>query len=558
MNNVLDSIMNIDTVVQEADTCVVESLTNLIEKNEMIQEWSDGDLSGLFVESMMWFTEAASKDKDEITKWMASKGYWYEGDNSNKKKKCNRMYQFLKQHDFRPSDGTYLTDFTVGKSKEKKRIKLNIDDMALTEKEKTRYKELLKQIRNGERLSADEAEEYDKLHDKIECINILKDGSNAYYDPMENSVNLGSKTIKSKQYHSQSTLKHEEGHAESQNNGTEGQFIATKFPKNMTLPDDHPANKALEEHKKAGKYVNKHDNSTEELMADAYAAQHSKIRTKHKGSKKAKGERNITKSELQRSFDNMPNLFSKYDKMVTSMEEQANARIPRFKNAIDRLKNIVVSEMAYDTSENFFLDLKANLHKIGIDTSGFSYIYTIDDISSGETLMDSSLLTDFDERIIDDLMSIKRTLQGWIAFDKAAKSDDEKQWSACAEKYKDVFDQISRYGTRQIKEQIEDSKQLYDRISSSVHVKIEKDKKELYLKFASYMNHGQYPSAKSLLADYFKPIIDGLEKSIKVQEKIKKTAKKCLQETLNLRANFAKQFVREYFEELSNDYYFAD
>jgi hypothetical protein len=214
--------------------------------------------------------------------------------------------------------------------------------------------------------------------------------------------------------------------------------------------------------------------------------------------------------------------------------------------------------MAYDTSENFFLDLKANLHKIGIDTNGFSYMYNIDDISSGETLMDSSLLTDFDEIIIDDLMSIKRTLEGWIAFDKAAKSDDEKQWSACAEKYKDVFDEISKYGTRQIKEQIEDSKQLYDRISSSVHVKIEKDKKELYLKFASYMNHGRYPSAKALLADYFKPIIDGLEKSIKVQEKIKRTAKKCLQETLNLRANFAKQFVKEYFAELSNDYYFTD
>ena len=70
-NNVLDSIINIDTTIQEADSCVLESLTNLIEKNEQIQEWSDNeDFSELFIESMMWFTEAASKDKDEITKWM--------------------------------------------------------------------------------------------------------------------------------------------------------------------------------------------------------------------------------------------------------------------------------------------------------------------------------------------------------------------------------------------------------------------------------------------------------------------------------------------------------
>ena len=50
MNNVLDSIMNIDATIHDVDSCVVESLTNLIEKNEMIQEWSDGDLSGLFME----------------------------------------------------------------------------------------------------------------------------------------------------------------------------------------------------------------------------------------------------------------------------------------------------------------------------------------------------------------------------------------------------------------------------------------------------------------------------------------------------------------------------
>ena len=565
-NNVLDSIINIDTTIQEADSCVLESLTNLIEKNEQIQEWSDNeDFSELFIESMMWFTEAASKDKDEITKWMAKKGYWYDGDNPKKKKECNRMYQFLKQHDFRPSDETYLTDFTVGNSKEKKRLKLNIDDAAMTKKEKERYKELSLKLKNGEKLTDEEGSEFYNLDNKMDGIMDLIKGSNAYYLPSENSINLGSKTLKSKQYHSQSTLKHEEGHADSYNNATklfpdaeEESLREMTKPKNTRLPEDHPASKALEEHKKSGKYVNAHDNDTEELMADAYAAQHSKIRNKHKGSKNAKGERNITKSEIQRSFDSMPDMFTKYDKWVKSMETVASKRIPRFKDAIDHLKNINVSEMAYDTSEKFFSELRSNLSEIGVKTKGFEYMFSVQDTSSGETLMESNMLDDYSKITVNQLINIKRTLEGWIAFDKAIKSDDDNQWTACMRKYKDVYADIQKYGTRNIKEEINDCKRRYDRISSMVSVKIEKDKKELYLKFKSFMDHGRYPSAKSLLADYFKPIIDGLEKSIKIQEKITKTARNCLQETLTLRANFAKQYVKEYFEELTNDYYFAE
>ena len=565
-NNILDSIINIDTTIQEADSCVLESLTNLIEKNEQIQEWSDNeDFSELFMESMMWFTEAASKNKDEITKWMAQKGYWYDGDNPKKKKECNRMYQFLKQHDFRPSDGTYLTDFTDGKSKEKKRLKLNIDDMAVTKEEKERYNGILKKVRNGEKLTEDEVSDYVDLKDKMESVQDLLTGSNAYFLPSENSINLGSKTLKSKQYHSQSTLKHEEGHADSYNNGTrpyeDSEYESLKDItrwKNDNLPDDHPAVKALEEHKKNGKYVNAHDNSTEELMADAYAAQHSKIRNKHKGSKNAKGERNITKSEVQRSFDSMPDLFTQYNKWVNAMEKTAENRIPKFKAAIDGLKNINVSEMAYDTSENFFSDLQSKLKAIGVKTDGFDYVYSVYDRSSGDELMESSMLEDYSRKYVDDLTGIKRTLEGWIAFDKAIKSDDDNQWTNCMRKYKDVYAEIQKYGTKNIKEEIDRCKSRYDKLSSMMHIKIEKDKKELYLKFKSFMNHGRFPSAKSLLADYFKPIIDGLEKSIKVQEKIKKTAKNCLQETLTLRANFAKQYVKEYFEELTNDYYFAE
>lgn len=564
-NNILDSIMNIDVTIHDADSCVVESLTSLIEKNENIQEWSDGDLSGLFMESMMWFTEAASKDKDAITKWMDKKGYWYDGSNPKKKKECNRMYQFLKQHDFRPSDETYLTDFTVGNSKEKKRLKLNIDDAGVTKKEKERYKELSIKLKNGEKLTSDESSEFYELYEKMESVMDLIKGSNAYYLPSDNSINLGSKTLKSKQYHSQSTLKHEEGHADSFNNGTkifpdaEAESLRKMTrPKNARLPEDHPASKALEEHKKSGKYVNAHDNDTEELMADAYSAQHSKIRNKHKGSKNAKGERNITKSEVQRAFDSMPDLFTKYDKWVKSMETIADKRIPKFKDAIDRLKNINVSEMAYDTSENFFSALKSNLREISIKTDGFECIFSVVDSSSGETLMDSDMLDDYCRRTVDHLTNLKRTLEGWIAFDKATKSDDDNQWNTCMRKYKDVYAEIQKYGTRNIKEEIDDCKRRYDKVSNMVHVKIEKDKKELYLKFKNLMDRGRFPTAKSLLADYFKPIIDGLEKSIKVQEKIKKTAKNCLQETLSLRANFAKQYVKEYFEELTNDYYFAE
>lgn len=301
-NNILDSIINIDTVVQEADVNVLDALMNVIDKNEMIQEWSDNeDFSELFIESMMWFTEAASKDKDEITKWMDKKGYWYNGENVNKKKKCNRMYQFLKQHDFRPSDETYKSDIPDGNGG-KKRIKLVIDPKL--EKDDIDFmKQIKKNENDGIYVTSSEKSRRNDIKDKQRYLNEVKRGQNAHFSHKksnETHIAIGSDALKGKQRYSQQTLKHEEGHADSFDGNTS---------RNQDLPADHPASEAIKEHKAAGKYVNSHDDSTEELMADLYSVMHSSIRTKNWG--KNKTTRSVNTYDLKSRYTKFAGATSK-------------------------------------------------------------------------------------------------------------------------------------------------------------------------------------------------------------------------------------------------------
>ena len=236
--------------IDECIDVVYDSLFNCIEKNEMIRESceDDSELPEMFTEQMLMFCEYVSPDKDEITKWMDKKGYFYKGDKANKKKETMRMYQFLKQHKFDPNDETYESDIKE-KNGKYKRIKLNIDPQT-TEQEKQDY-ELMKKK--------------NKRNDAV------RRGETAYFRPTINStsdsINVGAKMLKGKQRDSQFIFKHEEGHANSwDKRGNDNVYM------NKRLPEDHPANKALVDHKASGKYVNKHDDSTEELMANLYSA----------------------------------------------------------------------------------------------------------------------------------------------------------------------------------------------------------------------------------------------------------------------------------------------
>ena len=166
----------INEVVQEATMTTCDAILNYIDKCETYNECeTTKDFDEYVQESMMCFMEAVSKDKDEITKWMVKKGYWYDGDNPKKKKECNRMYQFLKQHDFRPSDETYKTNIDDGKNG-KKRIKLTIDPNTLTKEDK----EILKKGR-------EEGEATLRLSDK------MKHRIAMTHQARENSIKTGNK-----------------------------------------------------------------------------------------------------------------------------------------------------------------------------------------------------------------------------------------------------------------------------------------------------------------------------------------------------------------------------
>lgn len=604
-NDVLNSIINIDTVVQEADVNVLDALMNVIDKNDMIQEWSDSeDFSELFMESMMWFTEAASKDKDEITKWMAKKGYWYNGDNPKKKKECNRMYQFLKQHDFRPSDETYKSDITDGNGG-KKRVKLNIDPNRITKEDS----EFLNAVRDKDdkELTREELSRRDELEDRKSLDAQVRAGKNAFYSHKDDSITMGSKELKGKQRISQFTLKHEEGHAESDSRG-----IA-----NEHLPEDHPANQALAEHKAAGKYVNSHDDSTEELMADLYAAIHGSIRTKNWG--KNKTARNISAADIQKHFNSSIHKSKKdIEKIISNTEKILSYDKDIIRENVDKILNRC--EKYYDEEYiNEKLE-KPRRH------------------SKGENKKDKELnFDDLCEDIVDDVaggligiigensLDIGLSKNGWVEVrssdrnfylnreDRASISESKKQvkqikkfYDNIIKTYKDhgldTIEDVKRYiRTNLVSAGPKNDNTWYKLLLSGIfHTSTNIGKiielTEEYLSWANdnvaneFARIQRYDRGDPRLKRIVKLVHDYMKtyfKTFKFSPEIRKrmtgellfivntelknkrvldshnevsadNIRKQLEETYGLRIKFAQTAVKEYFEELINDYYFAE
>ena len=137
-------INDINTTNMESSLSVMDSIIDMINKNETINEYAENDyISDIFMESMMIFMESKNRVRDktprnDIAKWMEKKGYWYIGDNPKKKKECMRMYHLLQQHDFNPKDETYKS--SPDEKGNTKRIKLNIDpELSKKDKEMLRY-----------------------------------------------------------------------------------------------------------------------------------------------------------------------------------------------------------------------------------------------------------------------------------------------------------------------------------------------------------------------------------------------------------------------------------
>ena len=604
-NDVLNSIINIDTVVQEADVNVLDALMNVIDKNDMIQEWSDSeDFSELFMESMMWFTEAVSKDKDEITKWMAKKGYWYNGDNPKKKKECNRMYQFLKQHDFRPSDETYKSDITDGNGG-KKRVKLNIDPNRITKDDS----EFLNAVRNKDdkELTREEQTRRNVLEDRKSLDAQVRAGKNAFYSHKDDSITMGSKELKGKQRISQFTLKHEEGHAESDSRG-----IA-----NEHLPEDHPANQALAEHKAAGKYVNSHDDSTEELMADLYAAIHGSIRTKNWG--KNKTARNISAADIQKHFNSSIHKSKKdIEKIISKTEKVLSYDKDIIRENVDKILNRC--EKYYD--EEY---INEKLEKPRRHSKG--------DKKEDKKLNFEELCEEIADDVVGDLIGIigddsldnGLSTYGWVEVsrsdtnkyadreDRDYISEDKKQikqikkfYDNIIKTYKDhgldTIEDVKRYiRTNLVSAGPKNDRGLYKSMLSIIFIAsrniggiielvdqyLSEAKNHLSrtIKDMQDFNKGD-PRLKrivKLVHDYMKTYFKTFKFSPEIRKRMTgellfivntelknkrvldshnevsaDNIRKQLEETYGLRIKFAQTAVKEYFEELINDYYFAE
>lgn len=578
----------------ESALCVLDAMFDVIDKSEYINEYDENNiLSGIFMESMMIFMEAVSKDKDEITKWMVKKGYWYDGDNPKKKKECNRMYQFLKQHDFRPSDETYKTNIADGKNG-KKRIKLTIDPNTLTKEDK----EILKKGREeGEAtLWLFDKGKHEVARQIQDHENSIKAGNNASFHPRSEQIEMGSKTLKGKQYRSQQRLKHEEGHADSWFKGNNDKY------KNEDLPSDHPANITLKEHKKSGKFVNSHDNSTEELMADLYSAMNSQIRTKNWG--KNKTTRKVTKSEIIKRFSDLVIQNEK------ECDEYFNKRFTNENIGIDQFKKYVKQHI--DDWEGYWSRNK--------DSEKLDYFYKGERIERGWQRVSSLLINDVSDGfrkcikvggigqvIDDDIHDAGSRSEDFAAYIKRINKNKEriKKYEIILKQVKDVFashniksdsdldklkqsllnshdddilDAIFNW-TKTTEEVIEkinqcinDDKEAINRYESKIN-EMKKDPDQIIdkhiFRIIKFINEG----SKRMLNNNFKfpenllsqivgeaqLIIEDMTKGLKKDNEQERAMwKRRARETNELRKKFAQIAIKEYFEEFINDYIYND
>lgn len=549
-------ITDINRVSMESQMDVCDSMINIIDKYEAINEYDEESPVGeIVMESMSVFVEYVSKNKDEITKWMAEKGYFYEGNNANKKKRTLRMYNFLKQHKFDPKDSTYESDIKT-KDGKKKRLKLRVDaEGYVSDEEYKRYRALSEKIDN-KTASEDEKDEWAKLKDDVEAMGEIQAGQNAFHSSKDDSISMSHKTMKTKQYHSQTTLKHEEGHADSLHRGNGSRA-------NADLDENHPANIALREHKAAGKYVNTHDDSTEELMADAYSAAHSQIRTKNAGKKNTRKTRPITSSEVQRSLISLTSLFDSYKAACERMVKRAKKDVEKFTKAKDALNNISAVGIKSDNIESMYKSIIDKCDKIGKETETFmtsSFTGSITITSGSFELYDiAEFSTISDDSIVSRFKKLSHELAGYKMFAKAFKSDDDRELVLAQRKYPEVYEDISRYGTRIINDEIEKLSKRLDRFkdpSDSYGKAV--DKHRTQLKLTNYLKNADVEKADALVKKTVKPIIDIVDKKIKDGNKIIRNAEQALRETHELRANFAKDYVKEYFEDFIDDFIYND
>lgn len=566
---------SIDSVIQEASMDVCDAIIGYIDKAESVKQWSKDDyLSGIVNESMNYFVEYASKDKDEITKWMASKGYWYDGDNPNKKKKCMRMYHFLKQHDFRPSDETCASDM-VDAHGNMKRFKIKFDKDAtalkLTPDEETMFKFVVKNTKpnkDGKKILFGDFDETQRimgkfmnkypdidgsdvivpLMTKLQCNKQMMGGNNSFYDLTNDEIDISSAILKGKQHFSQFLSKHEEGHV----NDFTSKGNTTPERRKEVIDTKRAGGIDTYKNENRGLFQNTHDRESHEKYADAYAVKHAQIRNKNAGKKNAKKTRNMNTNDVRKAF-------LKLDKIVS--DAKAGINIDSCVEAINTNINYIDEYLKTGKSENVQISSLSSLKTFTEFRAAI--IKSMNFIESHPELIDASdemktlekvgsvieQYPDIDENTAEVLIKYLETLCSMGGSIDALRKTTENDSNEFMNKVMSIVENNEKH-----------NKQLGLQKTSSMlswgpNVIIKKaDVEKIFSKHNMAKTESDVNSIKSELSDLIKNRLKTLRgKFVNMIDTMKKeynSMKEFADLSTQLRYKFASKYIKEYFEDI--------
>jgi hypothetical protein len=560
-----DYIKILNDVIMESEMNVMNSIINYIDKGDLVNEYgTESCVNDIFMESMMWFMESKNRERDrtprnDISKWMEKEGLWYTGDNPNKKKLSNRIYHFLQQHDFNPSDETYKSDIK-NKDGSNKRLKLKLEingRIRLSQEEKDIVEKWKKhhliKTENGKlifdwlNILSESDEEEDELAKILLNLKEIHGGDNAFYLGSRDEIYMSINTLKHKQSDSQITLKHEEGHAYDKKDNAKTDSDIKEINKIKEDSDKHKKDAT-----KIGMRSNDHDAESDESFADVYAVKNAKIRTKKNSI------RNISNKDLLKTFERM-------DKHM---------RDSGFKISIDDCSKRITRLI--DTCETVLNDDKAVQFKnlINLTDRVGAIGDAVERIHRRETEIDTELsLLDKSD---DELKALEKNLKSTLSTLAFSSRALRYEISDKLDMIEDFLDGFKPSNIDKRKESLEKSR---DRIRRKETDHVESLPNKPFRGGAGYneaMSSGMITlslnnkdineimskaktrkEAESMILDKLKPSIKRIQEKLKATKKsleeLKKTNNTIKDVSTRVRYEFAKKYIKEYFDEFFGD-----
>lgn len=567
-----DLIKGINAAVFQSELCVMEAIINMIDKETLITGYdNECACADIIMESMIIFMESKNRVRDrtprnEISKWMEKENLWYTGSNPNKKKLSNRIYHFLQQHDFNPSDGTYKSDIKL-KDGSYKRIKLNIEingKIPLTQREKDiieRWKEYYVTKNKNGNLSfdwhairkADPNEEETDLMDKLQSVARIHGGDNAFYNDENDEIYLSSDTLKDKQSISQITLKHEEGHAYDMKDNDKSAMELQEINeiKNDSL-------KYKKDAAKIGMRSNDHDIKDTESYADAYSVKHAKIRTKDNSVRNVSNkellkhfqrtDRLLASKELSSGIDDCIDDVTKVMGTCNTLLEDKGLMLKYLVDLTNRVQNIGMSvekinnkQKEIDTELALLDKTDDELKKLRDDTRKH-----IDLLGNGQWCKD----------VVNELNNKLDIIEDFL--DGFKPDNVEKHKESLNKSLQKTKDQEKQF-LKKLQNRPFFGKAGFEKAVSSGILTLtisNKDIDEIVSKAKTR------EEADSMILNKMKPMIKRLRDKLNITKKqleeIKKMDVKIKDTSTRVRYEFAKQFIKEYFDELSDGMCYYD